>query len=87
MPKEILCEAWETWCGSEGNHQYKHIIVDSENDAHAVALEFALSLLDPYMNDIKHLGDYMAEHYGEDPVDAMHKAMIECAHYELWERH
>ena len=87
MLMDLLCEAWETWDGSEGRHVYKHIVADSDNDAHAAALEFAFTLLDPYMNDIKNYAEYRAEHFGDDPRDIIHQTMLECAHYELWEKY
>ena len=86
MLMNLLCEAWETWDGSEGTHSYKHIVTDSEDDAHATALKFAFTLLSPYMNDIKHYAEYRAERFGDDPQDVIHKTMLECAHYELWRK-
>lgn len=86
MMKEYLIEAWENWDGSEGNHQYKHIYVLNHHEAEIEGFEFAFTLLDPYMNDIKHYGKYRAEHFGDDPQDVIHNTMLECAHFELWEK-
>lgn len=86
MLKPILVEGWECWDGSEGKHQYKHILVDSDDSAHAAALEFAFTLLNPYKNDIEHYAEYRAKHYGDDPMNVIHETMLECAHYNLWER-
>ena len=85
MLKSILVEGWECWDGSEGNHQYKHILVASHEEAHAAGLEFAFTLLDPYMNEIKHYAEYMAAN-GYDYDEVIHNTMLECAHYELWEK-
>lgn len=85
MMKEYLVEAWECWDGSEGHHQYKHIYVLNHHEAEIEGFEFAFSLLDPYMNEIKHYGKYMAEH-GYDYEDTVHNTMLECARYEIWEK-
>ena len=84
--KEFLVQAYENWDGSNGKYQYKIIHAVTETDAHAQALEFAFTLLDPYKNDIKHYAEYRAEHFGDDPQDVIHNTMLECAHYELWEK-
>jgi hypothetical protein len=83
MMKEYLIEAWECWDGSEGKHQYKHVYVLSHHEAEIEGLEFAFTLLDPYMNEIKHYAKYMFER-GYDYEDTLHNTMLECAHYELW---
>lgn len=85
MLKSILVEGWECWDGSEGNHQYKHILVESYEEAHAAGLKFAFALLDPYMNEIKHYAEHMAAN-GYDYDEVIHNTMLECAHYELWEK-
>ena len=86
MMKEYLIEAWESWDGTSGEPQYKHVYVLSRHEAEIEGLEFAFTLLDPYMNDIKHYAEYRAEHFGDDPQDVIHETMLECAHYELWEK-
>lgn len=86
MLKPILIEAWELWDGNASKACYKHILAESRADAEAEALEFAFTLLDPYRNDIRHLGNYMAEKYGYDPEEVIHDTMLECVRYELWEK-
>lgn len=86
MTHEILISAWETWDGSKSKYHHKHMFVESDNEAHAAGIEFALSLLDPYMNEIKHYAEYMAQN-GYDYDDVLHQTMLECAHYDLWERY
>ena len=85
MLKSILIEGWECWDSSEGNHQYKHILAASREEAHAAGLEFAFTLLDPYMNEIKHYAEHMAAN-GYDYDEVLHNTMLECAHYDLWEK-
>lgn len=80
---EYLIGAYETWDGSRGNYKHKHIFAKSQFEAETEGLEFAFSLLEPYMNEIKHYAEYMAEH-GYDYDDTIHNTMLECAHYELW---
>jgi len=82
---EYLIGAYETWDGSRSGYKHKHIFVNSEFEAEAEGLEFAFSLLDPHMNEIKHYAEYMAKN-GYDYEDVLHDTMIECAHYELWVR-
>jgi len=84
--QEYLISAQENWDGSFSEYQYKHILVNSREEAHAAALEFAFTLLDPYKNDIEHYAEYRAKYYGDDPMDVIHDTMLECAHYELWEK-
>ena len=84
--KEFLVQAYESWDGSNGKYQYKIIHTATETDAHAQALEFAFTLLGPYMNDIKHYAEYRAERFGDNPQDVIHETMLECAHYELWKK-
>ena len=86
MMKEYLIEAWESWDGTSGEPQYKHVYVLSRHEAEIEGLEFAFTLLDPYMNDIKHYAEYRAKHFGDDPQDVIHETMLECTHYELWEK-
>lgn len=83
--KEYLIEAWENWDGSEGNHQYKHVYVLNYHEAEIEGFEFAFTLLDPYMNDIKHYAEHMAAD-GYDYDEVLHNTVFECAHYDLWER-
>lgn len=85
MMKEYLIEAWETWDGSEGNHQYKYVYVLNHHEAEIEGFEFAFTLLDPYMNEIKHYAEHMAAN-GYDYDEVIHNTMLECAHYELWEK-
>lgn len=85
MMKEYLIEAWETWDGSEGNHQYKHVYVLNHHEVEIEGFEFAFTLLDPYMNEIKHYAEHMAAN-GYDYDEVIHSTMLECVHYELWEK-
>lgn len=80
---EYLISAYETWDGSKSGYKHKHIFVESKFEAEAEGLEFAFSLLEPYMNEIKHYAEYMVEH-GYDYEDTIHNTLLECAHYELW---
>lgn len=85
MTREILISAWETWDGSKGKYHYKHVFVESDNEAHAAGLEFAFTLLDPYMNEIKHYAEYMTA-FDYDYEDILHDTMLEHVCYELWEK-
>lgn len=83
--KEFLVSAWENWDGADGKRQYKIIHATTQNKAHAEALEFAFTMLDPYMNEIKHYAEHMAAN-GYDYDEVLHNTMLECAHYDLWEK-
>lgn len=85
LAREFLVSAWENWDGSDGERQYKIIHATTQNEAHAKALEFAFTTLDPYMNEIKHYAEYMAAN-GYDYDEVLHNTMLECAHYDLWEK-
>ena len=37
--REYLVEAWETWDGSEGRHQYRHVYVLNRHEAEIEGLE------------------------------------------------
>ena len=83
MTMQVVIEAWETWDGTESKHQYQKISVESQNEAEAAGLEFAFTLLKPYMNEIYHYAEYMFQK-GYDYDDIIHQTMLECARYELW---
>lgn len=83
--QKYLISAQENWDGSFSEYQYKHILAESYEEAHAAGLKFAFALLDPYMNEIKHYAEHMAAN-GYDYDEVIHNTMLECAHYELWEK-
>lgn len=85
LMKELLVSAWESWDGTNSKYQYKIIHAATENEARAKALEFAFTTLKPCMNEIKHYAEYMAEK-GYDYDEVLHNTMLECAHYDLWEK-
>ena len=85
LVREFLVSAWENWDGSDSKCQYKIIHTTTLNKAHAEALEFAFTMLDPYMNEIKHYAEYMAAN-GYDYDEVLHNTMLKCAHYDLWEK-
>ena len=85
MAYDIVISAWETWCGTKTDPEYKHVVVENEDEAHIIGREFALSLLEPHMNDIKHCAEYLVDHeYFYNYEDALHETMLQVAHYELW---
>ena len=86
MMKEYLISAQENWDGSLSKYHYKRVYVLNRHEAEIEGLEFAFSLLDPYMNDIKHYAEYRAKNFHDDRVDIIHQTMLECAHFELWEK-
>ena len=81
--QEYLISAQENWDGSFSGYQYKYIVVNSREEAEAAGLEFAFTLLKPYMNEIYHYAEYMFQK-GYDYDDIIHQTMLECARYELW---
>ncbi len=83
--KHYLIEAWECWDGSAGEHQYKHVYTENHHEAEIEGLEFAFTLLDPYMNEIKHYAEYMTA-FDYDYEDTIHDTMLEHVYYELWEQ-
>lgn len=81
----VLIEAWENWDGAQGPHEYKHFSAQTMNEIEAEALEFSLSLLNRYNNDIKHYAEYMASQ-GYDYDEVYHNTLLENTGYDIWYR-